>query len=304
MPQARLAVRVLRHVSKERDLALKGGTAINLFFRDLPRLSVDLDLTYLKVAGRDESLRAIREALVRIAEEVRKGIPGTRVEAGGSHGEKLVVREGTTRVTVEANTVLRGSVRPPLQTRARASVEDIFGDVEATVLSFEDCFAGKMVAALDRQHPRDLFDVAQLLASEGLTRTLLDAFVVYLASHDRPMAEVLSGREKDIKAAYENEFVEMAAEAVELGALLEARTKLVREIRRSLLPRHVQFLRSIKNLEPDWALIPHPEAKDLPGIRWRLQNLEKFRKEQPERYSAARAALENLLKDLPERNSR
>lgn len=303
MPQARLAVRVLRHVANERDLALKGGTAINLFFRDLPRLSVDLDLTYLKVAAREQSLQAIRESLARISAAIGKDMPGTAVEQGGKDGEKLVVRQGTTRVTVEVNTVLRGSVRPPLRTRARPAVEEAFGDVEATVLSFEDCFAGKMVAALDRQHPRDLFDIEQLLANEGLTKTLLDAFVVYLASHDRPMAEVLSGREKDVRAAFENEFVEMAAHPVTLETLLETRTQLVRELHRSLLPRHVQFLRSIKNLEPDWGLLPHPEVRDLPGIRWRLQNLEKFRREQPERYAAVREALENLLKDLPNRNA-
>jgi len=300
MPQARLAVRVLRHVANERDLALKGGTAINLFFRDLPRLSVDLDLTYLKVAARDESLQAIRESLARISTAIGKDIPGTAIEQGGKDGDKLVVRQGKTHVT-EVNTVLRGSVRPPLRTRARSIVEDTFGDIEATVLSFEDCFAGKLVAALDRRHPRDLFDIAQLLANEGLTKTLLDAFVVYLASHDRPMSEILAPREKDIRQAFEGEFAEMAAAPVELDALLEARTRLVREIRHSLLRRQVQFLRSVKNLEPDWALLPHPEVKDLPGIRWRLQNLEKFRREQPERYAAVRDALENVLKNLPDR---
>lgn len=304
MPQARLAVRVLRHVAKERDLALKGGTAINLFFRDLPRLSVDLDLTYLKVSERNESLEAIRKALERIAVEVEKNLAGSKVDRQGIADGRLVVRDGQVRVTVEVNTVLRGSVRPPLQTRARAPVEDIFGDIEATVLSFEDCFAGKMVAALDRQHPRDLFDVGQLLAAEKLTKPLLDAFVVYLASHGRPIAEVLAPRDKDIARAYENEFADMAAEPIELAALLETRSHLVREIHRSLLPRQVEFLRSIKGLAPDWALVPHPQVKDLPGIRWKLQNLEKLRNEQPARYKEARQKLENVLKNLPGRNDK
>jgi predicted nucleotidyltransferase component of viral defense system len=300
MPQARLAVRVLRHVAKEKELALKGGTAINLFYRDLPRLSVDLDLTYVKVAGREESLKAINAALERIGAEAEKGIAGAKVNR--TAGSRVVVREGQARVTVEVNEVLRGSVRPSIVTRARAAVEDVFGDLEATVLSFEDCFGGKMVAALDRQHPRDLFDIRQLLAAEGLTRTLLDAFVVYLASHGRPMSEVLAPRDKDIARTFENEFAEMTAEPVSLESLLEARTRLVAEIRRRLLPRHVQFLRSVKDLAPDWSLLPHPEVKELPGIRWRLQNLEKFRSEQPQRYSETRAKLENVLRDLPERN--
>ena len=301
MPQARLAVRVLRHVAEERDFALKGGTAINLFYRDLPRLSVDLDLTYLPVEDRDTSLVAIRESLARIAKATEAGISGARARQQGDHGEKLVVSEGRTVVTVEVNTVLRGSVHKARRVRARASVEDVFGDIEAHVLSFEDCFGGKLVAALDRQHPRDLFDVAQLLAAEGLTRPLLDAFVIYLASHGRPISELLSPRDKDIGTTFQNEFAGMTSEPVAVEALLEARARLVRDVRRLLLPRHVEFLRSLKALAPDWALVLHPEAKDLPGIRWKLQNLDKLRNEQPEKYRSAREALEAVLRHLPER---
>lgn len=150
--------------------------------------------------------------------------------------------------------MLRGSVRAPLHIDARPIVRDRFGDIEAQVLSFEDCYAGKLVAALDRQHPRDLFDVDQLFAAEGLTRPLIDAFVVYLASQGRPMAEVLAPSEKDISAVYESEFSNMAVEPVPLARLLDARTRLVRELRHAFLPRHVEFLRSIKALAPDWSL--------------------------------------------------
>ena len=299
MPQARLAVRVLRSVAKENDLALKGGTAINLFFRDLPRLSVDLDLTYVKVAGRDESLAEIREALERISAEVVKSLPGTGVSREAIRTGKLVVRERATRVTVEVNTVLRGTVLPPLRTRARPAVENLFGDLEASVLSFEDCFAGKLVAALDRQHPRDLFDVNLLLAAEGLTRPLLDAFVVYLASHDRPVSEVLSPREKEItQALFDNEFADMPAEPVSLQPLLQARGDLIEGLKSALLPRHLEFLRSIEALKPDWALVPFAHARELPAVRWKLQNLERFRKEQPERYAASQDSLSKVLKDI------
>lgn len=295
MPQARLAVRVLRHVANERDLALKGGTAINLFFRDLPRLSVDLDLTYLPMAGREESLAAIAAAMGRIADSVERNIAGSRVDRQGAGNGRLVVQDGRTRVTVETNTVLRGSVRPPLRIRARAAVEDLFGDLEAQVLSFEDCFGGKLVAALDRQHPRDLFDVMNLLAAEGLTQQLLDAFVVYLASHGRPMVEVLAPRDKDIRAHYESEFAEMPEQEVPLEALLETRTRMVGEIARGLLPRQKEFLRSIQSLKPDWALVPAAHVAELPAIRWRLQNLETFRNEQPKQYAAELDQFNKLL---------
>src|SRR5436190_17980235 len=115
LPQARLAVRVLRYVAKEPDLALKGGTAINLFFRDLPRLSVDLDLTYLKVAARDESLAAISDALGRIATEVEKSIQDTNVQRQAIGNGRIVVQQGRNRIIVEVNTVLRGSVHAPIR---------------------------------------------------------------------------------------------------------------------------------------------------------------------------------------------
>jgi predicted nucleotidyltransferase component of viral defense system len=298
LPQARLAVRVLRSVAKEPDLALKGGTAINLFFRDLPRLSVDLDLTYVRVRDREESLKAIGESLERISADVEKTLRGARVERQGLRDGRITVAHDRARITVEVNTVLRGSVHPPLRVQARQPAQDLFGDIEAQILSFEDCFAGKLVAALDRQHPRDLFDVAQLFAAEGLTKPLVDAFVVYLVSHGRPMSELLAPVEKDIRQVHEAEFAGMTGVPVTLEALQDARARLVRELRQSLLARHVQFLRSVKALDPDWALLPHAHVAELPAVRWRLQNLEKFRKEQPERYAAVRDRLEEVLKEF------
>ncbi len=59
-----------------------------------------------------------------------------------------------------------------------------------------------MVAALDRQHPRDLFDVSALLANEGLTDALRTAFVVYLISHNRPAVELLAPGRLDIEAEF------------------------------------------------------------------------------------------------------
>ncbi len=298
LPQARLAVRVLRSVAREPDLALKGGTAINLFFRDLPRLSVDLDLTYLRIRDREESLNAIGEALERVAADVEKTLRGARVERRGLRNGRIIVAHDHAQITVEVNTVLRGAVNAPLRVQAREPARDLFGDLEAQILSFEDCFAGKLVAALDRQHPRDLFDVAQLLAAEGLTKPLMDAFVVYLVSQGRPMSEVLAPVEKDLRQVHEAEFAGMTGTLATLEVLQETRARLVRELRQTLLPRHVQFLRSVKGLDPEWALLPHAHVAELPAVRWRLQNLEKFRKEQPERYAAVRERLEEVLKEF------
>ena len=69
--QVALMVKALPHVAKEDCFALKGGTAINLFIRNLPRLSVDIDLTYLPVAGRSHSLSEIDTALKRIGQSIQ-----------------------------------------------------------------------------------------------------------------------------------------------------------------------------------------------------------------------------------------
>lgn len=295
LARARLAAQALRHVAAEPELALKGGTAINFFFRNLLRLSVDLDLVFIPVLPRAETLAEIEAALRRIALSTERSLKGARVNTSqAAKGKLLVTRDGAD-VVIEVNLVLRGCVRSPARRTAQRAVEALFGDIDANVLSFEDCFAGKLVAALDRQHPRDLFDVAQLLDAEGLSEPLLDAFVVYLASHGRPMSELLAPGEKDIGGEFENDFGEMAAERVSLDTLRSARSRFVRELHRTLLPRHKEFLRSIKALEPDWSLVPVPHAADLPGVRWRLLNLEKFRREQPQRYAAARAKLDRVL---------
>ncbi len=75
--QAELLLRILPLIHKEEVFDLKGGTAINFFVRDLPRLSVDIDLTYLPVNERDFALNDIRNALIRISEEIQRRIPGT-----------------------------------------------------------------------------------------------------------------------------------------------------------------------------------------------------------------------------------
>ncbi len=298
LPQTQLATRMLRLVAEEPSFALKGGTAINLFYRNLPRLSVDLDLVYLPVEERAPSLAAIAAALRRIAGRAGEALGNVQVHAQGAAEGKLVAQQGRVTVTVEVNTVLRGSVYPAERRAVLPSVQELFGDITAQVLAFEDVYAGKMVAALDRQHPRDLFDIMLLLDAEGVSERLIDAFVVYLASHDRSMAEVLDPREKDVRSAYEREFAAMSVNPVSLDQLLEARRRLVQALKQGFRPRHREFLRSVKCIDPDWSLLPVPHAATLPGIRWKLHNLALLRKEQPARHGRLLDALERTLEQF------
>jgi predicted nucleotidyltransferase component of viral defense system len=291
--QVSLLVRLLPLLASEPTFALKGGTAINLFWRDLPRLSVDIDLTYLPIADRPTSLAAIEAALRRLADRIRAQIAGAVVEfQGGAEGvHRLLVRAGGAQVKVEVTPVLRGVVFAPEVRAVSPRVEAAYGFAEVSLVSFADLFAGKMVAALDRQHPRDLFDVRDLLATEGLTRPLIEAFLIYLVSHNRPMAEVLAPNRKDITVEFARTFAGMTEAPVELAELVQAREELIAGVHASLTQADRLFLLGVKTGEPDWGLIGLAEAAALPAVQWKLTNLARLE-------PARRQALADRLREV------
>lgn len=278
--QVSLLVRILPFVAQEECFALKGGTAINLFVRDMPRLSVDIDLTYLPVAPRPESLSAIDAALKRIAETAGSGSPAEEiiVMPPGQEGAvtKLQARNTDAQIKIEVTPVLRGCVYEPELRTVSPSVEDAFGFAEIHIVSFADLYAGKIVAALDRQHPRDLFDVRDLLANEGIDDALRRAFIVYLLSHGRPMSEVIAPTRKDITGEFARGFEGMTEEPVSLDELLDAREALIAKIVGAMPDKHRQFLVSFERGTPDWALLGLEGIADLPAVQWRQLNLDKL----------------------------
>jgi predicted nucleotidyltransferase component of viral defense system len=297
--QVRLLVEALPFVAAETDFALKGGTAINLFVRDMPRLSVDIDLTFLPVAPRAESLAAISAAMMRLAATLRTRLPGARVVEVMNAREqivtKLTVQRPGAQIKIEVTPVLRGCVFAPEVRRVTTRVEDEFGFAETPVVSFPDLYAGKIVAALDRQHPRDLFDVRELLAHEGVSDELRQAFLVYLISHDRPIAEVIVPRRKDIAREFAQGFDGMTDEPVALDDLLAAREDLIAAMAGGMPDPHRRFLLGFKAGEPDWELLGVPGAADLPAVRWKQTNLDKLSGEARERLVAE---LERVLGEI------
>lgn len=276
--QVDLLLRCLPHVAVEDDFALKGGTAINLFLHDLPRLSVDIDLTYLPIRSRSESLADIAAALRRIADRIRGSVPDARVtlhrDSKTDNPTKVSVRRDTVQVKIEVTPVLRGCVYTPEVRPVAPAVEASFGYAEMQVVSTPDLYAGKFVAALDRQHPRDLFDVDRFLASFEIDEALRTAFIVYLLSHHRPMAEVLRPSSKDISHEFEHGFVGMTAEPVDLTTLLTARSELISTLVDDMPEAHRDFLVSFEEGAPDWTLLGLLEASALPAVQWRQKNLD------------------------------
>ena len=278
--QVALLIRVIPFVAREEVFALKGGTAINLFVRDMPRLSVDIDLTYLPVEDRATSLAAIDAAMLRIAERIESANPGAKVNPSRSADEKivtkLIVRTGDVQIKIEITPVLRGTVYDPVVTSVVPTVEDEFGFAEMQVVSFADLYAGKIVAALDRQHPRDLFDVRDLLANEGISDELRRAFLVYLISHNRPMAEVLAPSRKPLADEFARGFVGMTQEPVALADLEAAREAIIAAMVTEMPGAHRYFLAGFKRGEPDWELLGISEAQRLPAVLWKQHNLDRL----------------------------
>lgn len=278
--QVALLIAAMPFVAAENDFALKGGTAINLFVRDMPRLSVDIDLTYLPIAGRPESLAAIDAAMKRMAATIRAGLRGARVTEVVNAREqivtKLTVQRGDAQIKIEVTPVLRGCVFAPEMRAVSPAVEDAFGYAEMQVVSFADLYAGKIMAALDRQHPRDLFDVRDLLANEGVSDDLRQAFIVYLISHDRPISEVLVPRRKDISQEFLQSFEGMTAEPVALEALQQAREELIAAMAGCMPTDHKDFLLGFKRGQPDWSLLGVSSAEALPAVKWKQLNLDKL----------------------------
>lgn len=290
---ARLLTQVAPLVFVDDTFALKGGTAINLFVRDMPRLSVDIDLVFTDhTLPRDEALARINEAIRQAAERLKKRGFQVHAPAAADGETKLLVRRGPVQVKIEVNFVMRGTVLPVRQVSLTPTARDVLmADLEIPVVSLEDVYGGKLVAALDRQHPRDLFDVMQLFAHEGITPGIRRAFVVYLTSSNRPVHEVLFPPLRDIRHDFEHNFQGMTAMPVPLDALLAARERLVREIQQGLDDDERRFLLSLVAGAPEWALLGIDQLEHLPGVRWKLHNLTQLQKTNTKKFAEQEALL-------------
>lgn len=279
--------------------AMKGGTAINLFIQDMPRLSVDIDVVYIPWQhNREEALCNIAAELEQIRERLTPlGLTVRTLPATKNQSEtKLFIENEVSQVKVEVNFVFRGTVLPPIKHTLSPMTSTAFSaELEVPLLVPDELYGSKLVAALDRQHPRDLFDVWRLFETGGLTDATIECFVTYLAGHNRPSHEVLFGTDKNIEREYNDHFVGMTTDPVPLETLLSTRTRLREELSRRLIPDQRRFLISLSRAQPEWQLLKCPHAAELPALRWKMENLEKFKKKRPEDFSAQADELERLL---------
>lgn len=294
--QMQLLVRVLPYVADENCFGLKGGTAINLFIRDLPRLSVDIDLAYLPIADYQQSRKEIDAALKRIRDRLTGGSPAYSVTLGANDGSGLIdtlnVSDRIEQIKIEVNPVLRGAVNKPAVLSLRPVAERAFGFAQITTLAFEDIYAGKLMAALDRQHPRDLFDVMILFENEGISDGVFKTWLAYLIGHKGSMADALMPNRKNIETLFYEQFQTMTERTVSLENLLEIRERLIGEIHGRLGDTEKAFLMSVKRGKPEWDLLGLEGVDQLPAVKWKLHNLGQMA---PDRHKHAVANLEKVL---------
>jgi predicted nucleotidyltransferase component of viral defense system len=293
--RVQLLIRILPHLSVIDHFALKGGTAINLFLRDMPRLSVDIDLVYVPIKQRDTSLDEITESFKKIESKIKHSMEGLSVTEQTDiygHITKLVVRQKTETIKIETSPVLRGLLFSPVRMTLSPVVEKLFGYVEASVVSFDELYAGKICAALDRQHPRDFFDIMLLLKNEGFTNSIKNCFLVYLISTNRPISELLKPQKQNLADVFKTQFEKMATVSVSLKDLEKTRNNLFIAVRKNLTDNDRKFLVSFKQGTPEWKLLKLKNAEILPAVQWKLHNLNQMSK------AARKKAIEKLEKIL------
>lgn len=275
--QVALLLRMLPIVAEQSVFALKGGTAINLFIRDFPRLSVDIDLAYLPLEPRDAALLNARAALRQIVARANaQPMLNASLQDNKPDELRVIVSSSDAVIKIEVSPVARGTLHEPTTLPVVAAAEDEFGYAEIAVVSLPDLYGGKLCAALDRQHPRDLFDVYMLLRHEGITREIFTGFLTYALGHPRPLNELMAPRWKELTPTYQDEFVGMTNAAVTQAQLEQTRMEMLEALRAHFTKRDRDFLLSFKRGTPDWSLFDEPNAAQLPAVRWKLMNIDKL----------------------------
>lgn len=293
--QVALLLRVIPEITVDPRLALHGGTAINLFMRDMPRLSVDIDLTYVPLEDRETSFANIAAALGEIRERVLKKVPGVGVEHR-KDAHKLLVATKDALVKVEVSQIVRGVIGAveeiPLCERAQERFDSFCA---IAVVPHGQLYGGKVCAAMDRQHPRDIFDVKYLLAHEGFTEAVKQGFLFRLLSSERAVQDVLFPNRLDQRKAFENQFVGMTEEPFTYEEYEAVRETMIATVQGSITEEDKAFILGVKNAEPDWS---HYPFGGYPSIMWKQQNLLKLKENNPVKHLELYHSLEKKLAGL------
>ena len=284
--EVNLLVDLLPILASQSDFALKGGTAINLFYQDFPRYSLDIDLTYLPNQDRDTSLTQIAEKLELFSRQVKLFLPNVNIRkklGGGNLETRISVSNAFAEVKIEVSPIARCTLFPAASMRVTETVKQSYKDTNMLVVSFDEVYAGKFSAALDRSLPRDLFDVKIFFENHQLSDSLFSATLFYLLCASRPIHELLSPTDINIDDQYDG-FKSMMRKHVSLEELYSAKKQLLNRLHEKIEGTALKFLEDFHQCRPDFSLIGLPQAAELPAIKWKLLNLDKLMVQAPEKH--------------------
>lgn len=289
-----LLLRLMPIVMDEGVFAVHGGTAINLFLKDLPRYSVDIDLTYIPLADRKQSLDDINFHLASICEKAKKGFKGIHIKPNYDTSKLLCEWRGK-QVKVEVNQTKRGlvggeAITVPLGGKA----QDEFGlYCEANIVPLTQLYGGKIAAALSRQHPRDLFDVRHMDIPLAECR---EGLIFCLLGSDRPIHESFAPRLIDQREALANQFAGMTDIPFAYDEFEQTRVQLIADVNGMMTDADKKFLVSFELGKPDWEGYEFAYMQNYPSVKWKLVNLAKLAKQNPDKFAEEAAKLKSIFK--------
>ena len=276
-----LLLRLIPIVMEEEVFAIHGGTAINLFLKDLPRYSVDIDLTYIPLANRQTSLDDINLHLKTIADKAKKAFKGMHVVPNFSTCKLLCEYRGK-QVKIEVNQTKRGIVGGAVQSLplSEKAQEEFSLFCEANVVPLTQLYCGKIASALSRQHPRDLLDVKYRDVPLSKCR---EGLIFCLLGSDRPIHESFAPRLIDQREAMDNQFAGMTDIPFTYKEFEDTRTKLINDVKSLMTDADKKFLISFESGQPEWNGYEFEYFKDYPSVQWKLLNLKKLAKQNPQK---------------------
>ena len=274
-----LLLKLMPFVMNEGVFAVHGGTAINLFVKDMPRYSVDIDLTYMPLAGREESLKDINAHLQSIIQNAKPQLPGLHVVPNYDTCKLLCEYHGY-QVKVEVNQTKRGLIGGEAKTLPLCEkAQEEFGlYCEATIVPQTLLYGGKIAAALSRQHPRDLFDVKYM---DMPLADIREGLIFCLLGSDRPIHESFAPKLIDQRLAIVNQFEGMTDIPFSYEDFEQTRAKLITNVCSLMTDADKQFLLSFEAGEPMWEGYEFEYFKNYPSVKWKLLNLAKLKKTNP-----------------------
>jgi len=280
--QVALLIRVMPLVFKIKDFAVHGGTAINLFHRNLSRYSVDIDVTYIPLEDRETSLKNINSHLSILKAAIEKAVPGIHVTHKPDVWKLQCVKDGTT-IKIEVNGTKRGILGDieKLQLCEKAK-EELGLTCFANIVSWSQLFGGKIAAALSRQHPRDLFDCRRISPDDF--NAVKSGFMLCLLGSDKPIIESLQPNMIDQRDALDNQFDGMTDETFNYDDYQSSRANLIDVVNNGFTDEDKDFLISFEEGNPDWTKCCAGDLSEYPSVKWKLMNIEKLKFKNPTKH--------------------